>query len=314
MQNHNLKLWLGLGTVAIVNGKAFADEPQPTLGHMVAKGLSPVALRCTNITKGLANTASQQHLRSANEERANQNTDPLDLMLILSRIEAQLRAGIDQYEHGHSTPATWHFDTVVAMLTGPMGQILKLQGFETDHAIDKAEVLPIAARQGVPMEDMLEHLGNVLNALDEYTHRISTDLHHHPDFQIRLVAGLLQEAMLQHTLMEQKTADINERHFHCETAWGLIATGRAAIRKYTSGSEVPNQKELEKFLNTFENLQNTLSSPMIQTSPQNGSHIAPKMSLVELAIVPHSNALDPEIYHREAMRVSAAGRYPSPPV
>ncbi len=300
MWNYKLKLWLGVGTAALASGAVAAQEPA-TNKTMAQPDSVLVAVRgearsySDSVDDGVVQLASKATDGGEGGEGAatthGHMDNPVAFVTGMYRIEAQLRAGIDQYERGHQAQSIRHFDTVVAMIAGPVGVMLEAQGFEREHVLIEAEALPMSARDADPMEDVLDYLGHLLHELDEHALLVPAEMRRDPDFRIPVAINLLHLARENYSALEQPGNSAEDRLFLYESARSLVRTGRDIIGMNASTLRDRDPERFDAVLTVFAGLSRELTALTPTTEMVSQSVVLSRLSTIEGSLWPMAQPL-----------------------
>jgi len=296
MHKHTLKIWLSLGTVALAGSSALAGEVHPILGSSSPHGTQLVAGLMSSAAPFPAPQLADSGGESGEVSHDGAITDPVVFIASLARIEAQLRAGISQYQQGRTERAARHFDQIVEMLNGSMGMVLQSQGLDREHVAAEAEVLPMSVRDGEPMEDLMDYLGELLRELDEHALLVPAELRRHPDFRILVLTELLEEAIVQYQALSSDETTTDQKTFLYETVRGLVWTGRDVIGESASELRDRDTVRFHALLAAFDDLQQTLSPVTLPTEPVSPATVLSAISRIEFALSPLTRRINLDSY------------------
>lgn len=154
----------------------------------------------------------------------------------------------------------------------------------------------MSVRDGEPMEDLMDYLGELLRELDEHALLVPAELRRHPDFRILVLTELLEEAIVQYQALSSDETTTDQKTFLYETVRGLVWTGRDVIGESASELRDRDTVRFHALLAAFDDLQQTLSPVTLPTEPVSPATVLSAISRIEFALSPLTRRINLDSY------------------
>ena len=233
MQQHKVKMWIGLGAFVLggAAGSAGAAGTPVADGAAVYREGKAFAPGTFNTKRIEAMTAIQVAQSSEGGEggeaghAAMASDDAVAFVIYLRTIESRLQVAKALYDSGDHKNALVHFQRVVRYLTDAKAKVFeKKSGLNREHFASEAGAIPQLIQSKAAAKDVQEVYAHILGEVDENLVKVDAALRRSPGMTIAVSLALLKHAAHEYgdAIKDGKIVKLGDWH----AARGLVWTAR----------------------------------------------------------------------------------------